>query len=174
MSVINFRKRFDGFMNVLSGLGTPGLGRNLSGLGGFNTSYRSHNELCDLYLTSGLAQKIIDRPSDDSIQKGVKIEGDDDSLMNDEYDRLQVMAHLANALRWSRLLGGAVILLIAKDGGELYEPLDLNNLDTIEEIRVYDVTAINRLIITMTIQTIRQRIGKMELYPTDTAWSSIY
>ena len=95
-----------------------------------------------MYLSNGLAQKIIDRPSDDAIQRGVEIEGDEDALMNDEYDRLQVLAKLANALRWSRLFGGAVMVLIAKDGGDFPDPLDLNNLDTIEEIRVYDITAV--------------------------------
>jgi uncharacterized protein len=142
-----FYSRFDGFMNVLSGLGAPGLDRTMSTMqtspqqSRFGHRY-SHLDLGELYLSNGLAQKVIDRPSDDAVQKGIEIEGDEDDLMSDEYDRLQVMAKLANALRWSRLFGGAVLLLIAKDGGDLYEPLNLNALETIEEIRVYDVTAI--------------------------------
>jgi uncharacterized protein len=163
-----FYNRFDGFMNVLSGLGS-GMDRTMatqqtySGLSRFGNRY-SHLDLADLYLTNGLAQKIVDRPSDDSVQKGVDIEGDEDDLMNDEYDRLQVLAKMANALRWSRLFGGAVFILIAKDGKDLHEPLDLNNLDSIEEIRVYDVTAIrgtDRYYENVTDPT---TYGKMEFY----------
>src|SRR5580765_7941874 len=127
---VKFHQRFDGFMNVLSGLGAPGFDRTMATGQTYTPTSRfgfrySQIDLADLYLTNGLAQKIIDRPSDDAVQRGVDIEGDDDKLMNDEYDRLQVMAKLANALRWSRLLGGAVFLLIAKDGGDLNEPLNL-------------------------------------------------
>lgn len=139
MNAMNkFKQRFDGFMNVLQSLGpvTPNTHR-----GRFSSSF-SGVDLCELYMTNGLAQKIVDRPSDDATQRGVEVEGDEDNLMSDEYDRLQVMAKFANALRWSRLMGGAVILLIAKDGNDLTEPLDLNNLDTIEELRVYDVSTI--------------------------------
>jgi uncharacterized protein len=164
-----FHQRFDGFMNVLSGLGTPGLDRTMatrqtSHQSRFGNLRYTHFDLSDLYLSNGLAQKIIDRPSDDSLQRGVEIEGDEDKIMNDEYDRLQVMAKLANALRWSRLFGGAVLLLIAKDGGLLEDPLDLNNLDTIEEIRVYDVTAIRGTDRYYDDQTDPTTFGKMEFY----------
>ena len=37
-------------------------------------------DLCELYMNNGLAQKIIDRPSDDATQKGVNIEGDEDAF----------------------------------------------------------------------------------------------
>ena len=164
-----FTSRFDGFMNVLSGLGAPGLDRTMStiqtrqGLSRFGNRY-SHIDLADLYLTNGLAQKIIDRPSDDAIQRGVEIEGDEENVMSDEYDRLQVMAKLANALRWSRLFGGAVLLLIAKDGGNLDEPLDLNNLDTIEEIRVFDITAIRGTDRYYDDSSDPTTYGKMEFY----------
>ena len=136
---MTFQQRFDGFMNVLSQLGAPNLAHNR-----LNRSYAQYaiNDLCGIYVTNGLAQKVVDRPSDDAVQKGITVEGDDDDLMSDEYDRLQVMAKMADALRWSRLVGGAVILLIAKDGKDLNEPLDLGNLDTIEELRVYDATTI--------------------------------
>ena len=137
MSIITkAQRRFDGFLNVLQNLGTPSVAHSRF------ASVFSAFDLCELYMTNGLAQKIIDRPSDDATQKGIKIEGDEERLMMDEYDRLQVLAKVANALRWSRLMGGAVILLIAKDGGELNEPLDLNSLDTIEELRVYDVSTV--------------------------------
>jgi len=165
-----FYKRFDGFMNVLSGLGS-GMDRTMATTQTTPRSLRnrfgyrySDIDLADLYLTNGLAQKIIDRPSDDSVQRGITIEGDEDDLMHDEYDRLQVLAKLANALRWSRLFGGAVMLLIAKDGGDLNEPLDLNNLDSIDEIRVYDITAVRGTDRFYDDPNDPETFGKMEFY----------
>ncbi len=157
MSIITKTKqRFDGFLNVLQNLGTPGVTNSRYAIGAF--------ELCELYMTNGLAQKIIDRPSDDATQKGVEIDGDEERLMMDEYDRLQVLAKVANALRWSRLMGGAVILLIAKDGKDLNEPLDLNNLDMIEELRIYDVSTIRPTDKYYEDVTDPTTYGKMEYY----------
>jgi hypothetical protein len=96
--------RFDGFMNVLSGLGS-GMDRTMSTMQTSRFNRYTFLDLSDLYLTNGLAQKIIDRPSDDAVQRGIEIEGDEDNVMSDEFDRLQVMAKIANALRWSRLFG---------------------------------------------------------------------
>ena len=161
-AINNMRQRFDGFMNVLQSMG---LRPNVNAV---STYYNSVTEYCNIYVTNGLAQKIIDRPADDSVQKGIEIEGDDDSLMSDEYDRLQVMAHMADALRWSRLVGGAVILLIARDGKEINEPLDLNNLDTIEELRVYDaltIRATNKYYENITDPTTYGKIEYYEIIP---------
>jgi hypothetical protein len=107
-AISKWGKRFDGFMNVLSGLGS-GMDRTMATTQTSRLFNRySFLDLSDLYLTNGLAQKIVDRPSDDAVQRGIEIEGDEDNLMGDEYDRLQVLAKLAIALRWSRLFGGAV------------------------------------------------------------------
>src|SRR6187399_2764341 len=116
-------RRNDGFMNVLSGLGAPGLDRTMNTVpaNGFHPNWllrRSVYHYAELYMTNGIAQKIIDRPADDAFQRGVKIENDDEDLMSAEFDRLQVLAKMADAVRWSRLCGGSALLLIAKDGGE--------------------------------------------------------
>jgi len=153
MNQIN--KRYDGFMNLMSGLGTPGLDRSVSTFqSNWGTGYGSNlsrfwqtrfsvYDLTALYISNGLAQKIVDRPSDDSFQRGVEIEGDEEeNLMSNEWDRLGVLTKMADAVRWTRLYGGSVMLLIAKDGGELTDPLNLDTLDEILEIRVIDMTCV--------------------------------
>lgn len=144
--------RNDGYMNLLSGLNAPGLDRSVMGSFGvpgwrgnlqrYWATRNSYYEYGEIYLTNGLAQKIIDRPSDDAFQRGIKIEGDDSDVMQDEFDRLAIPAKFADAVRWSRLYGGAVILLIAKDGGEFTDPLNLDRLDEVSELRVYDATCL--------------------------------
>jgi hypothetical protein len=124
----------------------------------------SFYELTNLYLTSGLAQKIIDKPADDAFQRGVEIEGDDDDDMSDEYDRLSVPTRMADAVRWSRLYGGAALILIAQDGGDFTDPLNTDNLDTINEIRVYDITCIHATEKYYTDQTDLDTFGKPEFF----------
>jgi len=162
-------RRNDGFMNVLSGLGAPGLDRTMNTVpaNGFHPNWllrRSVYHYAELYMTNGIAQKIIDRPADDAFQRGVKIENDDEDLMSAEFDRLQVLAKMADAVRWSRLCGGSALLLIAKDGGEFTDPLNLNTLETIEEIKVLDLSCVKGTDKYYTDAADTQTYGKMEFY----------
>lgn len=143
--------RQDGYMSILAGLNTPGLDRSIfggnstgwrKGLERFWSSKYNYFNYADLYNSNGLAQKIIDRPSDDTFQRGLEIEGDDNKVMANEFDRLNVLTQFANAIRWSRLFGGAFILLIAKDGGLFEDELNLNNLDEVSELKVFDITCL--------------------------------
>lgn len=151
----NAATRFDNFSNLLSGLGVGSLDRTSNtvwsgqsgwrnGLSRYWASRYSLYDIADVYLSKGIAAKIIDRPADDCFQRGVEIEGDDDKLMANEYDRLSVMSTMANCVRWSRLYGGSAILLVVRDGGDFDMPLNFNNIDTIEELRVLDITCIKR------------------------------
>ena len=121
-------RRNDGYMNVLSGLNTPGLDRSVMGM---NTTHRgwrgglerywssrfSYLNYGEIYYTDGLAQKIIDKPADDCFKEGLEVEGDDSGTMEDEFDRLAVYTKMADAVRWARLYGGAAIVMIVKKDG---------------------------------------------------------
>jgi phage-related protein (TIGR01555 family) len=140
---VTVQQRLDGYMNMLSGLGTPGLDRTvMGGLARFWTARRSLWDYGELYASDGLAQRIVDRPADDAFGRGVHIDGDDENLMRDELDRLQVDMRMADTIRWARLHGGAGILLVARDGGDWAEPLNLDHLERVDELRVYDANCI--------------------------------
>jgi hypothetical protein len=166
--------RKDGYANLLSGLGVPGLDRTsstfqtshglLRGISRYTSFRLAHFELTNLYLTSGLAQRIIDKPADDAFQRGVEIENDEEELMSAEYDRLSVMTRLADAVRWSRLYGGAALILIAQDGGDLTDPLNTDTLDMINEIKVYDITSIHGTDKYYDDQSDPDTFGKLEFY----------
>lgn len=91
-----------------------------------------------LYIRNGIATTIVDRPADDCFARGFEIDGDDDDIMSDEMDRLSVSSTYSDAIRWARLFGGSAILMIVKDGGTLEDELNLNNIDTVEDLKVYD------------------------------------
>jgi len=150
--VNSIQPRNDGFQNLLSGLNTAGLDRTSGtfykggswrrGLERFWASRFSHYDYSEIYAGSGIAQKIIDRPADDCFQRGLIIEGDEEGSIYDEFDRLSVYTRMSDAVRWTRLYGGAVILVIVKDGGELDTPLNYNTVEEVIELKVYDITCI--------------------------------
>jgi uncharacterized protein len=134
--------RLDGFsdlfgVNRWSGSVFPGMGTksNMSCYWGAVATAIDYEQL---YIHNGIAATIVDRPSDDCFAKGFEIEGDDDDLMEDELNRLSVEATCADALRWARLFGASAIAVMAKDGGDWSEPLNLDTLDVVEDLIVYD------------------------------------
>ena len=166
--------KLDGFQNVLSGLNTGGLNRTAStfykgaswrrGLDRFWASRYSYYDYAEIYSGSGIAQKIIDRPSDDCFQRGLIIEGDEEGVIYDEYDRLSVYTRMSDAVRWTRLYGGAVILIIVKDGGELDIPLNYETIDEVIEFKVYDITCIKTTEYLYTDPNDLIKFGQVEYY----------
>lgn len=96
------------------------------------------------YSRGGLYGRVIDLPADKAVSRGVEIKGDVDKQIDSELDRLNALGALADAIRWSRLTGGAGIILLADDGRS-NEPLDVNRLGKIEELKVFPLTAFTPL-----------------------------
>ncbi|PZT35135.1 hypothetical protein A7X93_00580 [Stenotrophomonas maltophilia] len=92
-----------------------------------------------MYAEGGLPARVVDLPADNAVKGGVTITGDTDSVVQAELERLNVLPLLADAARWSRLRGGGCLLVIAADGGLLRDPIKPESLDTIEELRAFDI-----------------------------------
>lgn len=134
--------RLDGMMNVLTGFGSAG-----------NTYHGAHplaaafltdfEQLNTLYDTNGIAQTIVDRPAEDATAKWFELSNDPEDFIKNEMDRLGVREKATDALRWSRLQGGAAWVLICRDGRGLSQSLYTPNLDEVVEIRVYKMQQIS-------------------------------
>lgn len=117
----------DGFLSALLG---PGMfGASAGGLGALDD--------LAMYAEGGLPARVVDMIPDTAVSRGVEITGDD--RVGGELDRLKALPALADAWRWARLTGGGAIVVIAKDGRALREPLDLAGLDRLEELKVFTV-----------------------------------
>lgn len=98
-------------------------------------------ELTSLYESNGIFAKIIDRPSEESLKHGLDIDFGDETIseyVEERLDDLDFEDKFATAEKWARLYGGAIIVMLCDDGGGLDEPLDWDNVTTIEELRVFD------------------------------------
>lgn len=94
------------------------------------------------YETDNLAATIVDRPAEDALAPGFEIEGDPDETVLNECDRLDVSLHFGDAVRWARLHGASAILVLARDGAPLDEPLDPDRLERIDDLLPFPGDAI--------------------------------
>ena len=132
-------QRQDGYVNVLNNFGTQ---RDSS------TAYRYEPEglIPDMDLTmhyegDGLFARIVDYPAEEALKHGYDFEGMDDDtkkLCNDVLDYIDWDESVITALKWSRLYGGSIIVMLIDDGGRLEDPLNYDAIRGIDELRVYE------------------------------------
>lgn len=132
-----FRK--DGYSNMLNKYGTA---QDNSTAYQYNQEIISNDlELIRLYEGNGLFTKIIDRPSEEAVKHGFDINYGDESIaeyVDDRMDALELEEKFSTAEKWARLYGGSIIVMLVDDGRGLEEPLDWNNVRSIEELRVFE------------------------------------
>lgn len=103
---------------------------------------RTDQNLTAFYEGSGLFAKIIDTPSEECFRCGFKILGNvpNDGIENavDLLDWLQWDDTATAAVKWARLYGGSIIVMLINDGGNLEEPLKLEKVCSVDGLKVYD------------------------------------
>jgi len=131
--------RSDGYKNLLNKYGTND---DVSEHYRFESGeHVSDIELTINYEENGLFSKIIDIPSDDAVSSGFSYglsNADIEKFINNSLDKLDFEEKTATAIKWSRLYGGALMVMIIDDGKELTEPVDRDNIRGIEELLVFE------------------------------------
>ena len=131
--------RGDGYVNLVTQLGNNRSNQT--------PVYRpellpSDTELAALYEGSGLFSKIIDAPAEEAIKHGFELQDVTDAKINDfiseALDELEWENTAATAIKWSRLFGGSIIVMLVDDGRGIDEPLDWKNIKSIDELRVFE------------------------------------
>lgn len=99
-----------------------------------------------LYEGNGLFAKIIDAPAEEALKHGFILEDLSDSNLESFYqealDELDWDETAMTALKWMRLFGGSIVVMLINDGGGLEDPLDWENIKSIDDLRVYDRSVI--------------------------------
>lgn len=131
--------RQDGYTNMLNKYGTSQ--DNSTAYEYTQEMITNDMELIRLYEGNGLFAKIIDRPSQEAVKHGLDIDyGDEDisEYVDERLDDLDFEDKFATAEKWARLYGGSIIVMLVDDGRLLEEPLDWDNVRSIEELRVFE------------------------------------
>lgn len=132
-------QRADGYKNVLNKYGTK---QDASS----QYRFESDEPVADVELTlnyeeNGLFAKIIDIPADDAVSSGFEYGIDDkdmETYIDDTLDELDFESKAAEAIKWSRVYGGALMVMIINDGKELNDPVDWDNIMGIDELLVFE------------------------------------
>lgn len=133
--------RADGYVNLLNRYGTQ---KDTSERYNFQAEPNYPDEqLTMFYEGNGLFAKIIDTPAEEAVKHGFKIEGLKDEKLEKFYaealDELDWTETAMIALRWTRLFGGAIAVMLINDGcDDLSMPLQWKNIRSIDDIRVYE------------------------------------
>lgn len=131
--------REDGYVNLLNRYGTKQDN---------SEAYKFEREpvipdmqLTGLYEGNGLFSKIIDTPAEEALKHGFDLNLKSDELnafVEDALDDLEWEERAATAIKWTRLYGGALIVMLIDDGRGLEEPVDWEHIRSIDELRVYE------------------------------------
>lgn len=136
--------RADGYVNMMNKYGTS---KDTTEGYRFRAEPVVPDELLTMYYEgNGLFAKIIDTPAEESIKHGFTLESTKDQKIEDFYtealDELDWEEMAMTAIRWARLFGGSIAVMMINDGRGIDEPLDWRNIRSIDDIRVYDRSVI--------------------------------
>lgn len=118
----------DGLENVVAGLGTDRDKRSYSVWA--DPRVLTRQELENMYRGSWLAKKIVNAVADDMTREWLHCMFDGEELgttIEQAEKRFALKRKINEALRWSRLYGGAVIIIGTRDRN-LAKPLDVKNI----------------------------------------------
>lgn len=132
--------RNDDYLNAMMGVGTRA-DRSTATRSAYGYLV-TRQEAESLYLSDGMARKIVDVPAEEMTRSGIELHDlDDDALAEyvmSRLDELDAMRHMSDAVRVARMVGGALMVLGLNDGGALDVPLNPQGIKKVEFIRVYD------------------------------------
>ena len=136
--------RSDGYVNMLNKYGTS---RDSSSHYVFQADAMTMDSaLTEAYEGNGLFTKIIDRPAEEAVKRGFDLGIKDQDVLNylsSKLDDLDWEQNASQALKWTRLYGGALMVMVINDGRNIWEPVDWENVKGIEELRVYERPLVN-------------------------------
>ena len=118
--------RADGYVNMMNKYGTS---KDTTEGYRFRAEPVVPDELLTMYYEgNGLFAKIIDTPAEEAIKHGFTLESTKDQKIEDFYtealDELDWEETAMTAIRWARLFGGSIAVMMINDGRGIDEPLD--------------------------------------------------
>ncbi len=141
MKTISSLFRLDAWKNILAGIGSHKDKSSLpvDSVPGFPRMVDVQLEA--LYYTDGRIKNAVNIVAEKMMQNGFEVEGDDGSLFK-AFGKLNGPAAFTEALKWTRIFGGAIIVLDVSGAGEWDTPWDPSKGGKIRELRVYPRTRV--------------------------------
>ena len=132
--------------------------------------------LAQMYEDDGILAKIVDMPAEDAAGTGFDLVGIGPAAADyytAELDRLAWEDAAADAARWQRLFGGAIIIPGVDDGRRLTDPLDPDRVRRVDSLQVFsvscasrDLTAIQRSANRFSISPLKPQEESISIHPS--------
>ena len=104
-------------------------------------------ELSTFYEQNGLFARVIDAPAEEAVKHGFEIkdlEDDETQAFIDEcMDELDWEETAMQCLKWARLFGGSIAVMLINDGRSIDEPVNWDKIKSIDDIRIFDRSVIS-------------------------------
>jgi len=160
--------KFDGWENELTGLGLVSSDKRMSTNIG-DPTILSQGVVENLFDDDYLARKIVALPAQESTRVGITITPTETltaekiSELNKITDKkLQLWKYIRRGLKWSRLYGGGVVVMIVDDGLDSSEPVNINGIKAIRGL--YDLNRYQIEPIGYQVDPTKPGFGEPELY----------
>lgn len=121
----------DSFENLVARTGIGAGSQQDASKYGFNPVSRDRQQMEMVYRSSWLAGQAVDTYAEDMTRAGIEIHGeiepDKMESLGKAANRLKLWDTLCDTIKWSRLYGGAVAVMLV-DGQKFETPLNLNSI----------------------------------------------
>lgn len=124
--------RNDGYLDVAKKLGARDKTNS-----GFIVDMGNDQLFAELYVGNGMAKRFVDLLVDDMTREWIEIPEDTDGFLLKKMRNLKTKSQFKNALRVSKLFGGAIIFMVVEDGGEPNEPVNVNSIKTVSKLKFF-------------------------------------
>lgn len=132
----NALKRLDSWTNMLSGVGADGKDRRLAARIEPNR-YLDHFTLETLYSASDTVSRICDLMAREMLREDLNLPTDKTGALADALETLGARATFEEALSWSALHGGALVLMGIDDNQPLAAPVDFENVAALHYLTTF-------------------------------------
>lgn len=149
----------DGFQNFTARTGV-GAGSQQDGAGfGFNFVTRNRIQMEAAYRGNWVCGVAVDVVAEDMTRAGVTInstiEPESQQEIDAEFDRLEIWTQLCDTVKWSRLYGGCIAVMLI-DGQDVSTPL---NLDSIGKDQFKGLLVLDRWLVQPSLQNLVTEMG---------------
>lgn len=127
-------QRNDGWSNILTNLGVSNKDKRTGA--SVTATFLRQSEVENFYSGDDVAARIVDRLPEEMTREGFEVYCDDFPDINEEiqeiFEKYDLYKKLEYGLKFSRLYGGAGLIIGAVDGVQASLPLDIDNIPSID------------------------------------------
>lgn len=149
----------DSFQNFAARLGLGAGSQHDQSTYGFDLLSRDRLKLEAMYRSSWIVGQVVDVVAEDMTREGINIRGLDDpedaNKIQQKLDDLEIWNELTNAIKWGRLYGGAIAVMLI-DGQDVSTPLDVN---TVGKDQFKGLMVLDRWLVLPTLQDLVTEYG---------------